>query len=103
MIFCVARSGKPLSPELQHALFETGQEMYREQRKSANIRTDDGEGQITSDFEYRSFVHIFGIFFVADIETESGKTHVEFVIHDCDLIRKHLQETRPGALNAQWN
>jgi hypothetical protein len=103
MIECLTFSGLPLTQAVLDLLFYTGWGMYSEGKQVAQIRQDNCEGRITSDFAYATLGSFFGIRFTADIEVEAGKTHVEFLIRSCDLVKEHFAGRFRQAEKAAWN
>ncbi len=103
MTFCVTCSKKPLSPIIGCALMETAQEMYWSRKRSAHIQTDGIEARVRSNFEYASMKNVVGIFFVADIRLDDRTTHVEFVVHDCNLASDYLPGEELKALDIPQN
>ena len=108
MLYCLARSGYPLGPEITRALLETAQEMWTDEESARDIQAPSFEGRVTTDFERAGIGTVFGIRFTANIESIQGKTNVVFIVHDCDLanrdwLREHSPEIAATAEKAWLN
>jgi hypothetical protein len=61
--------------------------MHQKDKKSVTVRSERCEGVVRTNFSSALMGSIGGTKFIADVETEAGKTHVVFIVQDYDLKR----------------
>jgi hypothetical protein len=91
-VFCVMLSGAALSTVVSNKLFSTAVEMYRKDVKKQSIKENGLEGRVRTDFQHVAMGSISGVRFFADVESEKGKTSIEYLVRIRDLTEEITEE-----------
>lgn len=83
--YCLMVSGKPIDDEVSTQLYVAACRMFDGGNNRKKLSGANYEGVLTTEFEYVSMGSIGGTRFRAEIETDSGTTRVDFVVHDRDV------------------
>jgi hypothetical protein len=83
MIFnlvCLALKGASLTEEIGNQLVLSASEMLEKGSEKLSIASDHFEGVITTGYKWSSIGTFSGIKFKAEIESDLGKTDVDFIL-----------------------
>ena len=83
--YCLMRTGKQLTPDVCDRLFNTAREMFASEKSRYKVKAQDCEGVISTQGDRASLGGISGVVFDAELEVESGKTQIRFVVATGDL------------------
>lgn len=79
-------SGFPLTDPIRNLLLRNAQEMYQGKEKSRYIiERDECEGNIETEFKFFTLGHTHGIIFKAQIDTEKGRTTIDYIVRPGEL------------------
>ena len=84
-IFCLMLGGIGLTNEGRTLLYRTACEMYQKNLSYVSVKSMEYEGVVRTKLSYGRIGSISGTKFTADLETEQGKSHVDFIVQDWDL------------------
>ena len=84
-IYCLMTAGRGLTDEIRTLLYQVACEMFKKGTERESVKSPDCEAVIRTKFEFALIGSIGGTRFIADVETEAGKTHTDFIVHDRDL------------------
>lgn len=90
-------TGLPLSENAQNDICYA---MARAQKKSFDLRTDEMEGRIETNWSTGGMGHIWGIMFSAKMDTTLGTTTIRFIISTTDL--NYFQQVDMESLRVEW-
>ncbi len=88
-IFCTMLSGRPLNDAAREWLLKTACKLYQEGNLTKKFKTEYIEGRLTTRGEYVSLGAVYGMMFYGVVETEVGKSKVDFIVRVQDL--KHIE------------
>lgn len=94
-IYCLTFQGNLVSDDIRDALFSAGYLMIVGHEKRHRIKTDECEGIVRTAFQHQGLVDIYGVVFVAELETEKGKLTVTYIVRDRDL--GEMEQMEEGA------
>lgn len=100
-IFCVMSKGQALTDEMRTCLVKVAAQMVREKEEKCKIQTTAMEGCICTKFQRAILGSVSGFSFSAELESESGRTNVEFLVRDCDQERIDLENGFWMTMNPQ--
>jgi hypothetical protein len=103
MLHCLEYSGFPLTNKAKATLLETAQKMWIMREKIWGMDFSHCGGRISSNLTYVLYGAGLGVKFTANIETESGHTRLDFILHDCDLIQLQSNREQPSVRNTDLN
>ena len=83
-MFCLMVAGFPLSDESCDKLLEVAAGMMRKGSERAKIKTDELEGLVQTKFKTTSLGYKTGYEFVAEVDTDRGKTTVKYLVSEAD-------------------
>jgi len=102
-------SGIALTNDIRKELYKAACEMGQKGRKKEAIKHPDFEGTITTDLNYCAFSGMGGVKFTADIEADTEKGKVVFLVTNFDYAEDGiwlpvmaLPQSHPAA-KAQYN
>lgn len=108
MIACVAVKGSSLTEDISNDLLVIATEMASKGSEKMKLEKEDYEGLVTTSYERSSLGFFHGIRFKAEIESENGKSEVDFILRyqvtadiTKDLYCMTVQPTK--AKTAQFN
>lgn len=84
-LFCICKSGLPLSDAAAEALYSTARQMLDRNLSSRRIYHDDVEGIVRTDFESTAIGGASGIVFHGDVVNSKGETRVVYLVRAEDL------------------
>lgn len=116
-IFCLMFSGIRLNESMRRFLFKSARQMVLQKERHGRVKTDEFEGEISTDFDTAGFGFIYGMKFSAAVDSIHGSTKVVFIVRTNDLknidpdegfwmesLRDMDAERVPtSAANARWN
>lgn len=97
-IFCLMRSGLPLTEAAGIFLMDQACELSRADKKKDYFMTEHFEGMISTEGKYASLGYSRGTIFTAVIESQQGKTTVKFIA-DVAFIKRVFDENLPWHTN----
>ena len=77
-------SGVPLTSDMRKELYKTACEMGKKSCESQAVKYADFEGTITTNFSYCAFNSMGGVKFTAEIEADTFKGKVVFLVSKFD-------------------
>lgn len=86
-IYCLMFGGKGLTDRISSVLYKAACKMFQTNSKKKSVKFSDSEAIIRTQFSTAIIGSISGTKFVADVESDEGKTHVEFLVANSDLDR----------------
>ena len=84
-IYCLMMNGRGLTDEIRMFLYRIACEMFKKGEEWKSVKSPDCEALVQTKFNFAMLGSIYGTKFVVDVETNNGKTHAEFIVHDRDL------------------
>ncbi len=84
-IYCIMWHGGNLTDELRTLLFSTAQEMFKESKKFAILKTTWCDGEISTEWDCKSMAGISGFVFKAFVDWEDKSIEVEYICRETDL------------------
>ncbi len=107
---CLAVKGPGLTDTGREILVKTASEMFFSEENKRKFREDAAEGVLEADFEVGVMVFLTGIIFRATIETDRGKSKVNFLLQpqkkmptNLFYISRNPHQARDCAQNAHHN
>lgn len=86
-LYCLMIKGRGLTDGIRTFLYRTACEMFLKGQEQKRVKSSDCEALVQTKFGFAMIGSIYGTKFVADVETNNGKTHAEYIVHDRDLNR----------------
>jgi len=87
MINCLMTKGTGLTDDVREFLFRMAHQMFQEGKERKSVKSPGCEALVQTKFRFAIIGSIYGTQFVADVETNNGKTYVKFIVQDADLNR----------------
>lgn len=84
-IYCLMTGGPGLTDEARSCLYAAACKLAKSGRSRTAVQSPHCDADVRAANRIAVFGAISGEQFVADVESELGRTHVEFVVHDADL------------------
>ncbi len=85
-IFCVMLTGSALTDGARNSLLRAACEMFQKGRNEKKIKTESVEGKVKTDGRYSGLGSVYGMMFYADIESENGRSKIDFIVRTQDLV-----------------
>lgn len=108
--FCLMVHGPGLTSDIRRFLLKASQEMFRKRKQRQDIKTDEFEGWVETDFKHAALGWFSGIVFSAEIESDKGRTWTRYIVNtrnleEIDIDQEVIDITyKPEfAQNAPWN
>ncbi len=86
VLFCVMLQGRALTDQARNALVKAACELFQKEKAEKKIKTKDLDGKVKTDGQYAGMGSVFGMRFYADIESEGGRSKVDFIVRTQDLM-----------------
>lgn len=94
-VYCFMVTWTITSDDVRDLLFVTAYHMIKSHARKRKVRSEECEGVVTTAFQHVSLAGISGIRFRAELETETGKLVVTYLVRNRDLDA--LEEAEEGA------
>ena len=91
-VYCMMRSGKPLTSFALDVLFLAAQRMFHQEKDRILVVHDDCNGFVRTDWESSEVGGICGVVFYAEVVTTCGATEVEFLARMADMQHFDIEE-----------
>lgn len=84
-IFCLMFSGIRLNESMRRFLFKSAKQMVLQKERCGRVKTDEFEGEISTDFDITGLGFIYSMQFAAKVDSIHGSTKVVFIVRMNDL------------------
>jgi hypothetical protein len=85
---CISVSGLPITDRVSKLIYRAACSMAVTKSRRRNIRSEECEGLVTTEYKLATMVTISGVQFHAQVDTEEGTTTVEFIVRDFTLAEE---------------
>lgn len=85
-IYCMLNSSIPLTKGMSVELFQVARKMLKERSGREGFLTAEMGGVVTTSFKESAVGQISGVVFFAEIESDSGRGRVVYLVNPTDVI-----------------